>query len=162
MTVAKENPVHAMFFDTDDEGKRRIIGQIVSNEIGQNEVNKATLIEIIRWMREDSLMEVRPTLLTLRDIEQDYLPSVIWVEKRDDALPFAGVWVGDRYEIDNGDVMDDITREVEERGGYNKEWRVWVHAEPTRKQMDETPWEEAATKRNDLYDDPLDEGEYDD
>lgn len=162
MPAARENLVHQMFFDGDDEDKRRIIGQIVSNEIGPNEVNKATLIEIMRWMREDSLMEVRPTLLTLRDIEQDYLPSVIWVEKREDALTFAGVWVGDRYEIDNGDVMDDITREVEERGGYNTEWRVWVHAEPTRKQMDETPWEEAPAKRNGLYDDPLDEGEYDD
>lgn len=161
MTVARENPVHAMFFDTDDEGKRRIIGQIVSNEIGQNEVTKAALIEIIRWMREESLMEVRPALLTLRDIEQDYLPSVIWVEHRDDTIPSAGVWSIDHYELDNGDVMDDITREVEEVGGYNSKWRVWVHAEPTRKQMDDTPWEGTTAKGDSLYDDPLDEGEYD-
>ena len=139
--MSAENPIHARFFDGDDLCKRDVIEHILSGHISPNEVTKATLIEIIRWMRDDSHNTARSILLTVEDIQQEVLPTVIWVEFRISGEVIAGVWQEDHYEMEDGGTMDSLSEEIADET-YNRKWRVWYMTEPLQRQMDEEEWED--------------------
>ncbi len=78
-------------------------------------------------------------MLTVEDIENGVIPTVIWLETVDDMLT-AGVWVHDHYEFEDGTV-DESPDEMEayQKGMYGKKYRIW-RTEPTEEERDERPW----------------------
>ena len=88
-------------------------------------------------------MPPEPRLYTLEELQDpDFIPTVIWVEEKG-REPCAGVWTGEYYEMQTGEVMESPHDELIQApaGSYNTRFRFW-DSYPDKRYRDENEWDE--------------------